>query len=91
MHLRRNGGFLRVMPPDNHISFVCKLKQYSLFSNISALICCVIVLQVCLFGNSEVSLRDALRSGVSEEEITEVIGCAVKRKKKQHAGKLASK
>ncbi|XP_064602274.1 molybdenum cofactor biosynthesis protein 1-like [Liolophura sinensis] len=43
-------------------------------------------LKVCLFGNSEVSLRDALRSGVSEEEITEVIGCAVKRKKKQHAG-----
>lgn len=42
--------------------------------------------QVCLFGNSEVSLRDALRSGASEEELLQVIGAAVGRKKKQHAG-----
>ncbi|XP_076026700.1 molybdenum cofactor biosynthesis protein 1 isoform X2 [Genypterus blacodes] len=43
-------------------------------------------LKVCLFGNSEVSLRDALRSGVSEEELLQIIGAAVGRKKKQHAG-----
>ncbi|XP_076463698.1 molybdenum cofactor biosynthesis protein 1-like [Babylonia areolata] len=43
-------------------------------------------LKVCLHGNSEVSLRDTLRSGVCEEELLEVIGAAVKRKKKQHAG-----
>lgn len=43
-------------------------------------------LKVCLFGNSEVSLRDALRSGASEEELLQVIGAAVGRKKKQHAG-----
>lgn len=43
-------------------------------------------LKVCLHGNSEVSLRDALRSGASEEELLGVIGAAVKRKKKQHAG-----
>ncbi|XP_075904795.1 molybdenum cofactor biosynthesis protein 1 isoform X3 [Nelusetta ayraudi] len=42
--------------------------------------------QVCLFGNSEVSLRDALRSGAPEEELLQVIGAAVGRKKKQHAG-----
>ena len=47
----------------------------------------IIFLQVCLFGNSEVSLRDEIRSGKSEEELLEVIGAAVKRKKKQHAGK----
>ena len=44
------------------------------------------IFQVCLFGNSEVSLRDALRSNIEEEELLSVISAAVKRKKKQHAG-----
>lgn len=48
----------------------------------------VLVSQVCLFGNSEVSLRDLLRSGASDEELLRVIGAAVGRKKKQHAGTL---
>ncbi|XP_023208829.1 molybdenum cofactor biosynthesis protein 1 isoform X3 [Xiphophorus maculatus] len=43
-------------------------------------------LKVCLFGNSEVSLRDILRSGASDEELLRIIGAAVGRKKKQHAG-----
>ncbi|XP_031332719.1 molybdenum cofactor biosynthesis protein 1 isoform X4 [Photinus pyralis] len=43
-------------------------------------------LKVCLFGNTEVSLRDAIRSGCSEEDLTALIGAAVGRKKKQHAG-----
>ncbi|XP_063765026.1 molybdenum cofactor biosynthesis protein 1 isoform X3 [Eleginops maclovinus] len=43
-------------------------------------------LKVCLFGNSEVSLRDVLRSGASEEEVLQIVGAAVGRKKKQHAG-----
>lgn len=43
-------------------------------------------LKVCLHGNAEVSLRDALRANVSEDELLDVIGAAVKRKKKQHAG-----
>ncbi|KAM7172236.1 molybdenum cofactor biosynthesis protein 1 isoform 3-T3 [Macrochelys suwanniensis] len=43
-------------------------------------------LKVCLFGNSEVSLRDQLRSGASEDELVQIIGAAVGRKKKQHAG-----
>ncbi|XP_054995458.1 molybdenum cofactor biosynthesis protein 1 isoform X1 [Sorex araneus] len=43
-------------------------------------------LKVCLFGNSEVSLRDHLRAGVSEEELLSIIGAAVGRKKRQHAG-----
>ncbi|XP_068414216.1 molybdenum cofactor biosynthesis protein 1 isoform X4 [Eschrichtius robustus] len=42
-------------------------------------------LKVCLFGNSEVSLRDHLRAGASEEELLTVIGAAVGRKKRQHA------
>lgn len=47
----------------------------------------IIVFQVCLFGNSEVSLRDAIRAGHSEDELLDVVSAAVKRKKKQHAGK----
>ncbi|XP_016300171.1 molybdenum cofactor biosynthesis protein 1-like isoform X1 [Sinocyclocheilus anshuiensis] len=43
-------------------------------------------LKVCLFGNSEVSLRDFLRSGATEEELLHIIGAAIGRKKKQHAG-----
>lgn len=45
-------------------------------------------LKVCLFGNKEISLRDVLRSNCSETELVEIISAAVKRKKKQHAGKL---
>ncbi|XP_028903175.1 molybdenum cofactor biosynthesis protein 1 isoform X2 [Ornithorhynchus anatinus] len=42
--------------------------------------------KVCLFGSSEVSLRDHLRAGAPEEELMRVIGAAVRRKKRQHAG-----
>uniref|UniRef100_A0A3Q2CTL4 Molybdenum cofactor synthesis 1 n=1 Tax=Cyprinodon variegatus TaxID=28743 RepID=A0A3Q2CTL4_CYPVA len=42
--------------------------------------------KVCLFGNSEVSLRDVLRSGAPDDELLQIIGAAVGRKKKQHAG-----
>uniref|UniRef100_A0A8D8QW41 Molybdenum cofactor biosynthesis protein 1 n=1 Tax=Cacopsylla melanoneura TaxID=428564 RepID=A0A8D8QW41_9HEMI len=42
-------------------------------------------LKVCLFGNTEISLRDALREGCSEEDLVTMIEVAVKRKKKQHA------
>lgn len=43
-------------------------------------------LKVCLFGNSEVSLRDALRSNMNENDLTELISAAIKRKKEKHAG-----
>lgn len=43
-------------------------------------------LKVCLFGNTEVSLRDMMREGKSDEELRQVIEMAVKNKKKQHAG-----
>ena len=43
-------------------------------------------MKVCLFGPTEVSLRDAMREGASDSDLLEVIGAAVKRKKKQHAG-----
>ncbi|KAI6699189.1 hypothetical protein NL676_019308 [Syzygium grande] len=42
--------------------------------------------KVCLFGPSEVSLRDPLRAGAEEDELREIISSAVKRKKAAHAG-----
>ncbi|KAL6444574.1 hypothetical protein ACFW04_002003 [Cataglyphis niger] len=43
-------------------------------------------LKVCLFeGKGEVSLRDALRNGASEDVLKDLIKKAVSRKKKQHA------
>ncbi|XP_055686742.1 molybdenum cofactor biosynthesis protein 1 isoform X1 [Lutzomyia longipalpis] len=42
-------------------------------------------LKVCLFGNTEISLRDALRGGCSESDLIAMISAAVNRKKKQHA------
>lgn len=44
-------------------------------------------LKVCLFGNKEVSLKDAIRSNCSEDDLIALISSAVKRKHKQHAGK----
>ncbi|KAL3873916.1 hypothetical protein ACJMK2_036993 [Sinanodonta woodiana] len=43
-------------------------------------------LKVCLHGNAEVSLRDLIRNNVEDTELLTIIGAAVKRKKKQHAG-----
>ncbi|KAL9242119.1 hypothetical protein vseg_016151 [Gypsophila vaccaria] len=45
-------------------------------------------LKVCLFGPSEVSLRDPMRSGADDSELREIIGRAVKLKKSSHAGML---
>ncbi|XP_073839256.1 molybdenum cofactor synthesis 1 isoform X2 [Musca autumnalis] len=42
-------------------------------------------LKVCLFGNKEISLRDAIRSKCSEDDLVALISAAVNRKKKQHA------
>uniref|UniRef100_A0A1B6HQV5 Molybdenum cofactor biosynthesis protein 1 n=1 Tax=Homalodisca liturata TaxID=320908 RepID=A0A1B6HQV5_9HEMI len=44
-------------------------------------------LKVCLFGNTEISLRDALRNNCSEDDLLNMIGAAVRRKKRQHAGR----
>lgn len=44
-------------------------------------------LKVCLFGNKEISLKDAIRSNCSKDDLLALIESAVKRKQKQHAGK----
>ena len=44
-------------------------------------------MKVCLFGNTEVNLRDLLRDPqIQDHTIIDIIRAAVKRKKKQHAG-----
>nr|KAJ3418727.1 Molybdenum cofactor synthesis protein 1 [Polyrhizophydium stewartii] len=43
-------------------------------------------MKVCLFGNAEVNLRDAMRRGASDDELVQLVNLAVHRKKKQHAG-----
>jgi len=43
-------------------------------------------LKVCLFGATEVSLRDAIRQGCTQEELRGIIHAAVQRKKPRHAG-----
>ena len=67
---------------------VCGLFWSRMCSAHVALAHLSVVHQVCLFGNSEVSLRDELRSGASETELLQIIGAAVGRKKKQHAGMI---
>lgn len=42
--------------------------------------------QVCLFGANEVSLRDAVRGGATDDELAAVISAAVDNKKAAHAG-----
>tara|TARA_B110000977_G_scaffold34198_1_gene45681 strand:- start:37227 stop:38546 length:1320 start_codon:yes stop_codon:yes gene_type:complete len=43
-------------------------------------------LKVCLFGEAETSLRDAMRSGCSDEQLMRTVSAAVKRKAAAHAG-----
>jgi hypothetical protein len=43
-------------------------------------------LKVCLFGASEVSLRDAMREGASDDDLRAIVSAAVDRKKAAHAG-----
>lgn len=42
--------------------------------------------KVCLFDNREISLRDAMRSGMSNEEILNIINNAILHKKEKHGG-----
>lgn len=43
-------------------------------------------LKVCLFGNTEISLRDLMRQGATDEELKVQIRAAVQRKKASHSG-----
>ena len=88
-------GFITSM--SEHFCGSCNRLRITADGNLKVWTCvCVCVCftaflcyQVCLFGNSEVSLRDALRGGASDEDLTQLIATAISRKKKQHAGTCA--
>lgn len=79
-------GFITSMT--DHFCHTCNRLRITADGNI----------KVCLFGNEEVSLRDLLRKQekenkmgdnnhyYNEDELSKVIGLAVSKKKKQHAG-----
>ena len=67
-------GFITSMT--NHFCNTCNRVRLTADGN----------LKVCLFGNTEVSLRDALRNNLNENELAELIKSAVMRKKAKHAG-----
>ncbi|CAG8513396.1 9852_t:CDS:2 [Acaulospora colombiana] len=46
-------------------------------------------LKVCLFGNAEINLRDLMRKDTPDQQLLDIIGSAVKNKKKQHAADFA--
>ncbi len=46
-------------------------------------------LKVCLFGRSEVSLRDSMRDGASDSDLEELIRAAIHKKKASHDGMFA--
>lgn len=78
--------------------------SFYLFNSLTMLSFCdslPCAIQVCLFGNAEVSLRDAMRTGFSaipslstgsngepatDEQLLQLIGAAVGRKHAKHAG-----
>ncbi len=43
-------------------------------------------LKVCLFGNAETSLRDAMRSGADDDTLARIVAEALQRKKPRHGG-----
>ena len=43
-------------------------------------------LKVCLFGSAEVSLRDALRRGATDDDLLGIVSAAIGRKRARHAG-----
>lgn len=67
-------GFITSM--SEHFCFSCNRLRLTADGN----------LKVCLFGNTEVNLRDVVRSGATDEEVAVIINAAVMRKKEKHAG-----
>ncbi|XP_044467125.1 GTP 3',8-cyclase, mitochondrial-like isoform X4 [Mangifera indica] len=84
-----NVRFIEFMPFDGNVWNVKKLVPYS--EMLDTVVSRLRLLadgnfKVCLFGPSEVSLRDPLRQNATDDELREIIGAAVKRKKASHAG-----
>lgn len=68
------------------VGFISSMTSHFCSSCTRLRVTCDGNLKVCLFGNEEVSLRDMMRAGASDEEVLEVVGRAVWGKKEKHAG-----
>ena len=75
-------------PPCRVLSLLQLVWRYILnaFAKQAKQIAVAVGLQVCLFGANEVSLRDAMRQGASDDDLRVIISAAVDRKKAAHAG-----
>ncbi|CEO95471.1 GTP 3',8-cyclase [Plasmodiophora brassicae] len=69
-----------------HIGFISSMSEHFCDSCNRLRITADGNLKVCLFDKSEVSLRDALRGGCSDEELAALVSRTVKLKKARHAG-----
>jgi len=70
------GSFGLISSMTDHFCGTCNRLRITADGNI----------KVCLFGTNEVSLRDAMRSGMPDEELLQLIAQAVGNKKAKHAG-----
>jgi cyclic pyranopterin phosphate synthase len=70
------GSFGLISSMTDHFCGTCNRLRITADGNI----------KVCLFGTNEVSLRDHMRAGSSDEELLQLIGRAVGNKKARHAG-----
>ena len=68
----------RALPP---VGFITSMSEHFCGSCNRMRITADGQLKVCLFGSAEVSLRDALREGASDEEIGFIVGAALQKKK----------
>ncbi|KAG6380949.1 hypothetical protein JVT61DRAFT_5342 [Boletus reticuloceps] len=71
-----NIGFISSM--SDHFCSSCNRLRLTADGQIKA--------RVCLFDAKEVSLRDAVRNGATDEDLLQIIGSAVIGKKEKHAG-----
>ncbi|NND72473.1 MAG: GTP 3',8-cyclase MoaA [Rhodothermales bacterium] len=78
-HYRVNGGL-------GTVGFISSMSEHFCSSCNRVRLTADGNLKVCLFGNAEVSLRDMMRAGASDDDITEAIQSAVSRKKASHNG-----
>ena len=76
----------RIPGYQGYVSFITSMSQHFCGSCNRLRVTADGNLKVCLFGDAEVSLRDALRSGATDEQLLDVIEAAVKRKQPKHAG-----
>ena len=88
---RGNFGFISSM--SDHFCGTCNRLRVTADGQIKVgpIICFIFVgslllLQVCLFDSEEISLRDHMRAGFTDEQLTRIIAFALGNKKEKHAG-----